>query len=106
MAISPALQRLLEIRGITCSNDPEFAKVVPWFRFTFVLCSTAMGIGTALAFTPFLWAMVPIAALGAVFPRHPFDLIYNHPSMIYQLVLGDRAAVRATVFWWQQAESL
>ena len=37
-----------------------------------------IGIATALAFTPLLWAMVPIAALGAIFPRHPFDFVYNH----------------------------
>lgn len=36
-----------------------------------------MGTGTALALTPLLWAMVPLAALGAIFPVHPFDYLYN-----------------------------
>ena len=76
--ISPVIRRRLETRGFPVSDDPEFAKVVPWLRFTFVLCGGFVALGTALAFTPILWAMVPIAALGAVFPRHPFDLIYNH----------------------------
>lgn len=78
MALSPVIQRRLEMRGITCSSDPEFIKLVPWLRTTFVLCGTLVGLGTGLAFTPLLWAMVPIAALGAILPVHPFDLIYNH----------------------------
>ncbi len=65
------------MRGIGCSNDPEFVKLVPWLRTTFVLCGTLVGLGTGLAFTPLLWAMVPIAALGGILPVHPFDLIYN-----------------------------
>jgi hypothetical protein len=77
MSTSPRLQSWLEMRGIACSSDPEFVNLVPWMRFTVVLCATGMGVGTALAFTPLLWAMVPIAALGGIFPRHPFDLVYN-----------------------------
>ncbi len=78
MSISPKLQSWLEIRGITGSNDPEFIKLVPWLRTTFVLCGTLVGVGTGLAFTPLLWAMVPIAALGGILPVHPFDLVYNY----------------------------
>jgi hypothetical protein len=37
-----------------------------------------MGLGTALASTAILWALAPIAALGAIFPVHQFDLIYNY----------------------------
>lgn len=78
MSISPRLQSWLEMRGITCSNDPEFIKVVPWLRTTFLLCGSLVAIGTALAFTPLLWAMVPIAALGGILRVHPFDNIYNY----------------------------
>ena len=78
MPISSRLQSWLELRGIACSIDPEFTKLVPWMRTTVALCSSFMAIGTAFAYTPLLWAMVPIAALGAVFPRHPFDLVYNY----------------------------
>ena len=78
MAISPRLQSWLELRGIGCSIEPEFTKLVPWLRTTFVLCGSLVGIATAFAFTPLLWAMVPIAAAGAVFTVHPFDLIYNY----------------------------
>ena len=78
MSISPRLQSWLELRGIACSSDPEFTKLVPWMRTKFVLSGSPVGIATAFAFTPLLWAMVPIAAAGAVFSLHPFDLIYNH----------------------------
>ncbi|MCH8066282.1 MAG: DUF4395 family protein [Chloroflexi bacterium] len=78
MSISPALRRRLEIRGVSVSDDAEFIRLVPWMRTTFVLCGTLVAIATAFAFTPLLWAMVAIAALGAALPVHPFDLIYNH----------------------------
>ena len=78
MSISPRLQSWLELRGIACSSDPEFTKLVPWMRTKFVLSGSLVGIATAFAFTPLLWAMVPIAAAGAIFTVHPFDLIYNY----------------------------
>lgn len=78
MSISPVLRRRLEIRGISVSDDTEFIRLVPWMRTTFVLCGALVAIATAFAFTPLLWAMVPIAALGVALPVHPFDLIYNH----------------------------
>jgi hypothetical protein len=36
-----------------------------------------MGTGTALANPWILWATGVTAFLGAIFPMHPFDLIYN-----------------------------
>ena len=78
MPISPLLQRRLEIRGVAHSDDPEFLRLIPWLRTSFVLCGSLIGLASALAFTPLLWAMAPIAALGAIFSVHPFDLIYNH----------------------------
>jgi hypothetical protein len=36
------------------------------------------GVGTVLASPTVLWILMPIAALAALFPVHPFDLIYNH----------------------------
>lgn len=78
MAISPRLQSWLELRGIACSIDPEFTRLVPWMRTTFVLCGSLIGIGTAFAYTPLLWVMVPIAAAGTMFRVHPFDLLYNY----------------------------
>ena len=78
MSLSPVIQKFLETRGITCTNDAEFVKLAPWFRFTPLLSAILIGLGTGFAFTPLLWAMVPIVALGVISPRHPFDLIYNY----------------------------
>lgn len=78
MSTSPRLQSWLEVRGIRTSTDPEFVKLVPWMRTTFVLCGGLIAAGTAFASTPLLGAMVPIAAAGAIFRVHPFDLIYNY----------------------------
>jgi hypothetical protein len=44
----------------------------------FFVCALLAGIGTALASPVILWILVPVAALAALFPVHPFDLIYNH----------------------------
>lgn len=78
MALSPRLQSWLEVRGIAMSEDPGFMRMVPWLRTTFLLCGSLFGIATAFAFTPLMWALVPIAAAGAIFRVHPFDLFYNY----------------------------
>ena len=77
MATSTRLQDWLEMRGIDTSDEAALARIVPWLRITFALCATLIGLGTAFAFTPILWMMVPIAAAGGIFPVHPFDQIYN-----------------------------
>ena len=55
MTLSPVIKRRLEVRGITCSIEPDFIKLVPWLRTTFVFCGTLVGLGTGLAFTPLLF---------------------------------------------------
>jgi len=77
-ATSPKIIRRLQLRGMDISQDPAFLKMVPWSVTTFALCGLMVGLATAFAFTPLLWAMVPIALLGALMPRHPFDAIYNY----------------------------
>lgn len=78
MSISAVTRSRLETQGYVCTDDLQFEKVAPWVRFTPAICTVLMGSGTALASTPLLWALAPIAALGAIFPVHPFDLIYNY----------------------------
>ncbi len=43
----------------------------------FGMCALIAGAGTVLASPTILWILTPIAALGALTPVHPFDLIYN-----------------------------
>ena len=78
MSLSPRLRSWLELRGIETSDDPEFLAMAPWVRTTFLLCGSLFGIATAFALTPLMWALVPIAAAGAIFKVQPFDLVYNY----------------------------
>ena len=75
--ISPSTRRRLDVQGFTDVGDEVLAEVGPWLRLAFGLCTLLAFLGTALASPIILWSLVPIAALGAVFPTHPFDLIYN-----------------------------
>lgn len=76
--ITPKVRGRLQMQGYACPNEQAFREVVPWTRFSPALCSTIGAVGTVLASPIILGALVPMAALGAVFPVHPFDLIYNH----------------------------
>ena len=42
------------------------------------MCTLFAALGTILASYTMLYVLVPIAALGAIFTTHPFDLIYNY----------------------------
>ncbi len=77
MLMTPAILHRLEVQGYTCVDDPAFARIVPWLRFTPALCTLVVAIGTALRAPIILWSLVPLAALGAIFSHHPFDLVYN-----------------------------
>jgi hypothetical protein len=78
MVISSIIRKRLETQGFVGLDAATLAEVGPWLRFSPALCTILMGIGTATASTTILWALAPIAALGAIFRSHPFDLIYNY----------------------------
>lgn len=78
MPISPATRKRLETQGYVGFEDASLAEVEPWLRFTYALCAVMTGLGTVLASQTILWILVPISALGAVSPVHPFDFIYNY----------------------------
>jgi len=77
MAISQTTRQRLETQGFEGMDDATLDEIEPWLRFTPGVCSILMGVGTALASPVFLWGLAVIAALGAIFPAHPFDLVYN-----------------------------
>ena len=77
MSLSPATRRRLDIQGFETVNDAWLAEVAPWPRLAFGLCAAFAAVGTATASVGVLWSLVGIASLAAVFPVHPFDLIYN-----------------------------
>lgn len=74
--LTTAIDRL-DAQGYANVDRATMRDVEPWLRWSPALCATVMGIGTLLASPWVLWGLVPFAALGALFPRHPFDYIYN-----------------------------
>ena len=78
MALSPTIRSRLETQGYVDVDERTLASVEPWLRWSPALCTTVMAIGTALGSEWVLWGLAPFAALGAVFPRHPFDYLYNY----------------------------
>jgi hypothetical protein len=76
--MSPSTLRCrVEAQGFRGLDDAALAEIGPWLRWSPALCAVVMAAGTILASPPVLWALAVIALLGAVFPAHPFDLLYN-----------------------------
>jgi len=76
--LSPTTRRRLDIQGFDRCDDAALAPVAPWLRLAFGLCAVMAGVGTAMASPVILLLLAPIAFLAAIFPVHPFDLLYNH----------------------------
>ncbi len=76
--ISPVTRRRLDIQGFTDVEENLLKQTASWLRFSFVLCTILAALGTVLASPTFLYVLTPFAALAAIFPTHPFDLIYNY----------------------------
>jgi hypothetical protein len=76
--LSATTRRRLNVQGFSDVDDETLAEGAPWLRMAFGMCALLAGAGTALASPTILWILTPIAALAALFPVHPFDLIYNH----------------------------
>jgi hypothetical protein len=76
--LSATTRRRLNVQGLGDVDDETLAEIAPWQRMAYGLCALMAGAGTALASPLILLISTPIAALAALFPIHPFDLIYNH----------------------------
>ena len=76
--LTETTRRRLDIQGFERVDDRALAPVAPWLRLAFGLCAVMAAAGTALASPLLLLLLVPIASLAALFPVHPFDLIYNY----------------------------
>lgn len=77
-ALSHKTRRRLDIQGFEHVDDRMLAPVAPWLRLAFGLCAFLAALGIALASPAILLLLATIAALAALFPVHPFDLLYNH----------------------------
>lgn len=76
--LTETTRRRLDIQGFERVDDGALAQVAPWLRLAFGLCAVMAAVGTAMASPMILLLLVPIASLAALFPVHPFDLIYNY----------------------------
>lgn len=77
MALSATTRRLLHIQGFDDVDDAALAQTQLGLRLAPALCAGVAVAGTVLASPWILWGLAVTAALGAVLPFHPFDLIYN-----------------------------
>lgn len=70
-------RRRLAIQGFDAVDERELAAVAPWLRLAFGLCALIVAVGTLVASSRIILLLIPVAALGAALPVHPFDLLYN-----------------------------
>lgn len=71
------VRRNIEAQGFCGLDDETCAKINYPLRLSPAICMVWAGVGTALVSPKILWALVPFAALGAILPGHPFDVLYN-----------------------------
>jgi hypothetical protein len=77
MALSKTHRHRLDVQGFACVDDRTLSQTHHWLRMSPALCGTIAAAGIAIASPPVLWGLAVFAALGAILPFHPFDLIYN-----------------------------
>lgn len=67
----------LQAQGYARYSSRELAELAFGIRFAYVLCTTFLAVGVAMAHIPTLIAMNCIAFATVLLPNHPFDYIYN-----------------------------
>ena len=78
MTVSSVVRSRLEAQGFCNLDDSTLNELAPWMRWSPAICTVFMAAGTALNSPIILWSLAAIAALGALLPLHPFDLLYNY----------------------------
>lgn len=68
----------IQAQGFCGLDDKTCAQINYPLRLSPAICMVWAAVGTALASPTILWALAPLAALGAILPGHPFDVFYNH----------------------------
>ena len=68
----------LDVQGFDSIPVEELAPVANWLRLPYMGCAALAITAVSMASPVMLWSLAVIAALAALFPVHPFDLIYNH----------------------------
>ena len=68
----------IQAQGFCGLDDKTYAQINYPLRLSPAICMLWTAVGTALASPMILWALTPFAALGAILPGHPFDVLYNY----------------------------
>jgi hypothetical protein len=68
----------IEAQGFCGLDEKVCEQINIPLRLSPAICMVWAAIGTALTSPAILWALAPFAALGAIFPAHPFDVFYNY----------------------------
>jgi hypothetical protein len=71
-------RKRIEAQGYLGLSDAELTEVGPWLRLAPAGCMVWIAIATYYQSEAALILLAPIAALGAILPGHPFEVIYNH----------------------------
>ena len=71
-------RRRIEAQGFLGLDDRTVRQINYWLRLSPAICLMWAAVGTALQSAAVLWWLVPFAALGALLPGHPFDLLYTY----------------------------
>ena len=72
------IQENIQAQGFCGLDDKTYAQINYPLRLSPAICMLWTAVGTALASPMILWALAPFAALGAILPSHPFDVLYNY----------------------------
>ncbi|MBI4675425.1 MAG: DUF4395 family protein [Chloroflexi bacterium] len=68
----------IQAQGFCGLDDEIYAQINYPLRISPAICMTWAAVGTALASPIILWVLTPFAALGAILPGHPFDVLYTY----------------------------
>jgi hypothetical protein len=72
------VRRRIEAQGFCGLDDSTYAEINYPLRLSPAICMLWAAIGTISGSAAILWALAPFAVLGAILPKHPFDVIYDH----------------------------
>ena len=70
-------RKRVELQGFRNLTDEEIAGINYGLRVAPAICMLWGAIGTGLASPLILLSLAPFALMGAVFPSHPFDIVYR-----------------------------
>ena len=76
--VTVTVRERIQAQGFCGLDDKTYAQINYPLRLSPAICMVWATVGTALASPTILWALVPFAALGAILPGHPFDVLYNN----------------------------